>query len=232
LETYFIKVEPIFHRIPDLNPPSIESTLSLLGDEIQGFIILNQTVLKYLGLVSADKISDNILNTNQAMDKQYSQIQEHIEGFKTLSLKIKYFESGDSVSYLNKVQRMIEHLHDYSNAASKIDSIYKAVYFIYMNANAPPFDLTPKAFVELMCQFLTYLHKNRTELTKEKDNLQKLKNKSDSQLNTEKKKRAHTFIAMSKQCERRIALLKRFILLLKMHNKSFHIFKKIEKIDS
>jgi hypothetical protein len=217
LETFFSKIEPFSRRVSFSDSLSIGNILSSLGCEIQGFIELNQIVLKFLGLISVDSHKDNIVITNEAMTKQINHAQQHIEILNRLSSRINYFGSEDSPNYFNKVGRIIQHIYDYDKTTESIDSIYKAVYFICKDANAPPFNLTPKDFVETMGQFMNTLYIIRITITKEKDDFKSENNKINQQLQTEKQKYDHAFLVMSRQCERRIALLKRFYHHFEVH---------------
>lgn len=116
----------------------------------------------------------------------------------------------DLPAILNKMQEMMGWLLDYDSKIEEIVPVYKSIYFIVRKANAPPFKYTPAAFLKLANEFLDYCNTTNINLQNEKSQLENRTNQQYKQLQLQNQKHAHTFIAMERQCERRIALLKEF----------------------
>jgi hypothetical protein len=122
------------------------------------------------------------------------------------------------LSYLDEIilqpnvdsKRNADLISGYKNEIPKIESAYKTAYSICKNVDAPPFPFTPQAFVQIMNQFLNFFIQQRTTLIQERQHFEREFKLATNQMTQEKQRHIHTFLAMERQYERRISVLKEF----------------------
>ncbi|MDR1466829.1 MAG: hypothetical protein LBI55_00160 [Oscillospiraceae bacterium] len=125
---------------------------------------------------------------------------------------IKQLEASDAAQLATQLEAANARLAEMRKTITKAALIYKEAHFIFRNENITIEENNPSTekLVENVMSFLKAYQTKYADLKRQEENFKQQVNRLRPQLETETQKHINTFLSMSRQCERRIALLKRF----------------------